>query len=93
VSTAPVVARPRAAAAVDPHATTSNVARVGPWSGWRSPRPGRGRSQVGNAVEVRRSSDVLAADQRLCLEDHGAPGPAALSGPRGRGAWTRGLRG
>jgi len=38
------------------------------------------------------SSDGLAANRRLCLEDLEAPDAAAF-GPGARGAWTRGLRG
>jgi hypothetical protein len=92
VTTRPGVARPHAVAARDPRATPPAVARIVPFGAWRSRAPGRGRSPVGDAVAIQRSSDVLAADRRLCLEDVEAPDAGAL-GPRASGAWTRGLRG
>jgi hypothetical protein len=92
VTTRQVAARTRAVAVGDPRAPRLDVASVAPSRGRRSRPSGRGPSRLGDAVAVCRSSDVLAADRRLCLEDLEAPDAAAF-GPRARGAWTRGLRG
>jgi hypothetical protein len=91
-TTRQVVARPRAVAVGDSRATPLTGARVTPSSAWRSRPSGRGLSRVVDAVAMHRSSDVLAADRRLCLEDLEAPDAAAF-GPGAPGAWTRGLRG
>jgi hypothetical protein len=92
VTTRPVAARTRPVAVGDPRAMPSDVASVAPSRARRSRPAGRGPARLGDAVEMRRSSDVLAADLRLCLEDLEVPDAAAF-GPRARGAWTRGLRG
>jgi hypothetical protein len=92
VTARPVVARPRGLAAGGPGATPAAVALAIPFAAWRSHAPKRGRSRVADAVAIHRSSDVLAADRRLCLDDLDAP-DAGASGPHASGAWTRGLRG
>jgi hypothetical protein len=90
VTTRPVAARTRAAAVADPLAPPSDATRVAPARAQRSRPVRRSPSRLGEAVEVCRSSDVLAADLRLCLEELEAL-DATASGARG--AWTRGLRG
>jgi hypothetical protein len=90
VTTRPVTARTRAAAVADPRATPSDAASAAPSRARRSRPARRSLSRLGEAVEVCRSSDVLAADLRLCLEELDVP-DATASGARG--AWTRGLRG
>jgi hypothetical protein len=83
-------ARKRAVPVVIPVAVLE-VARAS-LKGWH-PRTARSNlAAVGDRVATLRSSDVLAADERLTLEDSPAPeGPAP--GRRGHRAWERGLRG
>jgi hypothetical protein len=83
-------ARKRGAAVAIPVAEPE-VARAGT-NGWH-PRTARWNlPAVGDRVAMLRSSDVLPAGERLTLEAAPAPEAPAL-GPRGHGAWERGLRG
>ena len=90
--TTPQVAARTAVVVVDDPRVRPDVPRVAR-SGGRRSRPSEcAPPRVGHAVAMGGSSDVLAVDRRLSLEDLEAPDATAF-GTFGHRAWTRGLRG